>query len=71
MIQYSCLRLVRRELSITLDKFRLSNKQAYEMLDQDKIVRIYALRNNNPVNFFTRGAVLTFSSESTLAVLWN
>lgn len=41
------------------------------MLDQDKIVRIYALRNNNPVNFFTRGAVLTFSSESTLAVLWN
>lgn len=56
--------------SVTLDKFILTNEKAYEMIDSDKIVSIYALLNQNSVNFFTTDAVFTFIAESTLAVLW-
>lgn len=57
--------------SITLDKFILSNDKVYDMLDQDKTVSIYVLTNQNPVNFFKTDAVFTFTSKSTLAILWR
>lgn len=56
--------------TITFDKFILSNEKAFEMIDKDKIVSIYALLNQNSVNFFKTDAVYTFFAQSTLAVLW-
>lgn len=55
---------------VTFDTFMFSKEKAYEMIDKDKIVSIYAMLNQNSVNFFKTDAVFTFIAKSTLAVLW-
>lgn len=57
--------------TIVFGEFKLSIDKTLEMIDNDKVVSVYALFNHNTVNFLTTDAILTFNAQSSLKILWK